>query len=74
MKTTIALLSLLCVAATNETYTVRIPGWKFTNVVSVVQNHEPGCHLVKYVENGMTNDFHAWAVPVVIETNKPAKK
>lgn len=73
MKTFIAFIALLSVAATNETYTAKIPGWQFTNVVAVVRNHEPNCHLIRYVQNGATNEFHAWAVPVVVITNRTDK-
>ena len=45
-------------------------GLKFTNCVDVVPNHEPGCHLIKYLgPNGTTNEFHAWAVPIHVSTN-----
>jgi hypothetical protein len=54
------------------TYTVETPVWKTSNAVEVIQNHEPGCHLVRYMVPGFTNafEFHAWAVPVIITTNK----
>lgn len=57
------------------TYTVTVDGglWKHTNVVEVIENHEnstPPCTLIRYVEKGFTNEFHAWAVLVIMETNK----
>lgn len=30
--------------------------------------------LEHYLEHGRTNEFHAWAVPISIETNKPVGK
>jgi len=57
----------------DEWYTVEVGGGlglKFTNVVEVVPNHEPGCQLIKYLgPNGTTNEFHAWAVPIHVSTN-----
>lgn len=61
---------LIAVAATNKTYTVKTPVWETTNAIKIIPNHEPGCHLIKYIENDKTNDFHAWGVPIVITTNK----
>lgn len=69
---------------TNEatpTYTVTIRDtwdkdqilWSTTNAIEVT-NHEATCWLVRYLEHGRTNEFHAWAVPITIETNKPKEK
>lgn len=52
-----------------ETYTVKTPVWETTNAVKVVRDHAPSCTLVIYVERGVTNEFHAWAVPVMVTTN-----
>jgi len=54
------------------TYTVTVGGLdlKFTNCIAVIQNHEPGCHLIRYVADGRTNEFHAWAVPIIVSTNQ----
>lgn len=57
-----------------ETYTVKTPVWETTNAVKVVRNHEPNCTLVFYVERGVTNEFHAWAVPVVVTTNRVTRR
>lgn len=63
-------VALLSLAATNETYTVKTPVWETTNAIQVIRNHEPGCHSIRYIESGKTNEFHAWAVPIVVITNK----
>lgn len=84
MKTKIIKLAILlaalgsislfgAVAATNQTYTVKTPVWETTNAIQVIWNHEPSCTLVRYVQNGTTNEFHAWAAPVVVTTNKPSR-
>lgn len=55
------------------TYTVQTPVWETTNAVAVIIDHEkkvPPCTLILYIEGGKTNAFHAWAVPVVVLTNK----
>lgn len=73
---TVVALAVACSAlfsGANETYTVKTPVWETTNAVQVIRNHEPGCTLVKYVERGRTNEFHAWAVPVVVTTNAPVQ-
>lgn len=57
-----------------ETYTVKTPVWETTNAVKVVRNHEPNCTLVIYVNRGVTNEFHAWAVPVVVTTNRAPRR
>lgn len=75
----ILLLSALALAAVAETYTVGIYDWgnhlltTFDNVI-LVTNHEPHCFLIRYVENGKTNDFHAWLVPIKVITNNPPSK
>lgn len=38
-----------------------------TNVISMTE-HEPNCYLIRYVSGPHTNEFHAWMVPVMIET------
>ncbi len=55
------------------TYTVSVGNlFHETNCISVT-NHEPDCTLVTYInERGQTNEFHAWLVPVKVETNGPA--
>jgi hypothetical protein len=74
-KLTIALLTLAAVGSIRgETYTVKTPVWETTNAVKVVRNHEPNCTLVVYVERGATNEFHAWAVPVVVTTNRVTRR
>jgi hypothetical protein len=60
-------------ASTNIAFTVTVgdikyPLWKSTNCLSV-SLHTNNCYLIKYVENGKTNEFHAWMVPVKIEKN-----
>ncbi len=81
MKRLLPLLLAPSLLLAGETYTVKIGdplnGGKeltqFTNVVQVIRNHdkaEPQCHLIRYVERGKTNEFHAWAVPITITTNK----
>lgn len=55
------------------TYTVTVGDlWTHTNCVFVgpCPNGDGSCTLVRYVENGATNDFHAWAVRVNVETNR----
>ena len=76
------LLPLLCVAATNQTLTVSVSMegqevWRHTNCVFVgkcPQSTDNTCILVKYVDGGKTNDFHAWLATVKVSTNAPAKK
>jgi hypothetical protein len=63
-------LLALCGHLNAQSLTVTTPVWKTTNAISAVR-HTPDCTLVVYVENGKTNEFHAWLVPVTIETNKP---
>lgn len=55
----------------SPTYTVTVAGdlWKHTNCVAILPCTD-ACTLVRYVDNGVTNEFHAWAVPVNVETNK----
>ena len=52
-----------------QTYTVKTPVWETEHAIEVLVNHEPNCTLVRYLKDGLTNEFHAWAVPVVISTN-----
>jgi hypothetical protein len=62
------------VAATNQTYTVKTPVWETTNAIAVIRNHAkkvPPCTLIRYVEGGRTNEFHAWACPVVVNNEQP---
>lgn len=56
-----------------ETYTVKAGPFETTNAVEIIPNHEhrdPPCTLIRYIENGHKVDFHAWAVPVTVTTNK----
>ena len=77
----VAALAVTCSALfsgvlTNQTYTVRTQVWETTNAVEVIPNHEkrfPPCTLIRYVENGRTNEFHAWAIPVIVTTNAPRR-
>jgi len=39
------------------------PIWSRSNCFPPVE-HEQGCWLVRWLENGQTNEFHAWSVPV----------
>lgn len=83
MKTLLTLLAA-CAVAHAETYTVIIRSQfagpeleRFTNVVSIAWNHEkkePPCHLIHYVKDGRTNEFHAWMVNVTVRTNKATRK
>lgn len=69
----LSVIVFLSVAATNVTYTVKTPVWETTNAIRIIPDHEkkvPPCTLIVYVENGRTNEFHAWMVPVVVITNK----
>lgn len=62
-------------AANQPTYTVKTPGWQTTNAIEVIPDHEkavPPCTLIRYVQDGRTNEFHAWAVPVIVTTNQTA--
>lgn len=85
MKTIIPMLlcaSALSAAQPTVTAVVRSPFGgpeleRFTNVVAVVWNHEkrePPCHLIRYVKDGKTNEFHAWMVNVTVTTNKATRK
>lgn len=63
-------------AAITMTVTVGVPygpHGEFLTITNCVQvtNHAPSCVLVVSVKDGKTNEFHAWAVPVRVETNKP---
>lgn len=40
------------------------------DVIDYIPNHEPNCTLIRYVENGRTNEFHAWLVSVRFENEK----
>jgi hypothetical protein len=53
------------------TYTVRIPclDWEQTNCI-LVTNHSEFCNQIDFLENGRTQTFHAFAVPIVVTTNK----
>lgn len=44
-------------AVIDESYTIH-------NVVDYFPNHEPNCTLIRFVQDGHTNDFHAWLVSV----------
>lgn len=47
-----------------------------TNVFRIDWDHEhkvPPCHLVWSVQNGQTNQFHAWCVDLKIGTNAPKR-
>lgn len=75
---TLLLLALFAtaaaVAATNETYNVKVgwtdpPLWQQTNCLSA-EPHSMSCWLIRWVENGKTNEFHAFAVKVSVETNR----
>lgn len=78
---TIAALSILLTSlslfgkATNETYTVTV--WaggelKLTNCIAITKC-TADCTLVRYIERGKTNEFHAWMVPIHVETNKDSR-
>lgn len=73
-------LALLCLAATNETYTVIVPiplagrpNFTISNVFGFT-NCSPYCTGILYRENGQTNAFHAFGIPFVVHTNPAAKK
>ena len=69
----IALAAFVLRAATNQTYTVRCVTFETTNAIEVIHDHEkkiPPCTLIRYVENGKTNEYHAWAIAVQVITNK----
>lgn len=63
------------VAGTNQTYSVNVGNglWKHTNVVQV-SRCTSACTLIRYMDGNTTNDFHAWAVTVKVETNPPARR
>lgn len=77
-KLLVLTLCLLSVAATNKTYTANI--WidgdsviTFTNCIKIQEDHEkkiPPCTLITHIVDGKTNEFHAFAVPVIVFTNK----
>lgn len=49
--------------------------WKTTNAVSA-DWHKADCCLVRYVEKGKTNEFHAWTggiMTVLVEQNDKRK-
>lgn len=55
------------------TYTVDAGGvWQHTNCVFVGEcpQGDGTCTLIRYVDNGVTNEFHAWMVPVMVVTNR----
>lgn len=35
-----------------------------SNVVDLVPDHQPDCTLIRFVEGGVTNEFHAWMATV----------
>lgn len=48
-----------------------LPLATFSNVVSICL-HTNDCYLIRYKQNGITNDFHAWMVTFVVEFEKGA--
>jgi hypothetical protein len=74
MKNTIPAIALCCltIGARSETYTVTVPSLDlvFRNVIEYPKEHSQNCRLVRYVQDGKTNEFHAWMVPIVVGTNK----
>jgi len=40
--------------------------WEMTNCIDAVL-HTNDCYLIRWVEGGITNEFHAWMVKVKIE-------
>jgi len=40
--------------------------WKMTNCIEAVL-HTNNCYLIRWVDEGVTNEFHAWMVKVKIE-------
>jgi len=40
--------------------------WKMTNCIEAVL-HTNDCYLIRWVDGGITNEFHAWMVKVKIE-------
>lgn len=57
---------------TNASYTVDVANglWTHTNVIDIHRCSE-FCTRMRYVENGLTNDFHAAFVSYTVKTNAP---
>lgn len=58
--------------ADHQTYTVNVADglWTHTNVIDIHRCSE-FCTRMRYVENGLTNDFHAAFASFTVKTNSP---